>query len=83
MDIAGLFSLAGRRALVTGASGVLGAQLQDRRHRGRRVEPLAVEIALDPPVGIVGVAEVQGLAVAGESAELAALGRLPDLTFDP
>ena len=28
-------------------------------------------------------AEVQGLAVAGESAELAALGRLPDLTFDP
>ncbi|HWT08091.1 MAG TPA: NAD-dependent epimerase/dehydratase family protein, partial [Roseomonas sp.] len=25
MDIAGLFSLAGRRALVTGASGVLGS----------------------------------------------------------
>ena len=44
MDIAGLFSLAGRRALVTGASGVLGAHFARVLHGAGAAVALAAGV---------------------------------------
>jgi len=67
-----------------GEAGGLLAQSQWCRQGARDVEVLASQIALDPPVGVVGVAEaLQGLPCARKPVELATLLRLPDLLADP
>jgi NAD(P)-dependent dehydrogenase (short-subunit alcohol dehydrogenase family) len=82
MDIAGLFSLAGRRALVTGASGVLGAHFSRVLHAAgasvalaaRRMEAtaaLAAELgpgAVAVPLDVTDAASIRAAFDAAEAA---------------
>src|SRR4029079_9889641 len=60
--------------------GVLLAQREAGRQDG---DVLALDELLDPPVGIVGVAQLQRLAGTGQVVEVPARHRLPDLEVDP
>lgn len=84
MDIAGLFSLEGRRAFVTGASGVLGAHFARVLHgagaavalgarRAEAVAALAGELGPRAAAVPLDVADAAGIAAAFDAAQ-AALG---------
>lgn len=92
MDIAGLFSLAGRRALVTGASGVLGAHFARVLHgagaavalAARRTEAtaaLATELGPRAVAVPLDVTDAASIPVAFDAAE-AALGGPCDIVIN-
>ncbi len=58
--------------------------LADLKGRGQHADPLTLDQPLEPPVRVVGAAEIRdGLAVSGQVVEVAPRHRLLDLEVDP